>query len=102
MVGIPELLVDFEKGQFHRLAGLTEDPVSERDNLYADTDAVRYDTGAFASTGVSVAGSATLEAAQRLRAQVQVLHDEGVDERAIGGEAALHGERGHGHQRQVR
>src|SRR3954464_10947344 len=25
----------------HRLADLTEDPVSERDNLYADTDAVR-------------------------------------------------------------
>jgi CO/xanthine dehydrogenase Mo-binding subunit/aerobic-type carbon monoxide dehydrogenase small subunit (CoxS/CutS family) len=33
----------------------------------ADTDAVSYDTGAFASTGVSVAGTATLQAARRLR-----------------------------------
>jgi putative selenate reductase molybdopterin-binding subunit len=33
----------------------------------SDTDATSYDTGAFASTGVSVAGVATLEAATRLR-----------------------------------
>ncbi len=36
----------------------------------ADTDAVSYDTGAFGSTGVSVAGAATLQAAQRLRAMI--------------------------------
>jgi CO/xanthine dehydrogenase Mo-binding subunit/aerobic-type carbon monoxide dehydrogenase small subunit (CoxS/CutS family) len=33
----------------------------------SDTDATSYDTGAFGSTGVGVAGAATLEAATRLR-----------------------------------
>ncbi len=40
----------------------------------SDTDVTSYDTGAFGSTGVAVAGAATLDAAQRLR--------ELIDERA--------------------
>ncbi|MBV9193611.1 MAG: molybdopterin-dependent oxidoreductase [Solirubrobacterales bacterium] len=35
--------------------------------VQADTDAVSYDTGAFASTGTVVGGGATLQAAERLR-----------------------------------
>jgi len=54
--------------------GTTQDQI---DVVGADTDAVRYDTGAFGSTGVSVAGTATLEAAQRLRAMIDARRAEG-------------------------
>jgi len=43
--------------------------------VQSDTDAVSYDTGAFGSTGVSVAGSATLQAARRLRALIDARPD---------------------------
>ena len=42
----------------------------------ADTDAVSYDTGAFGSTGVTVAGAATLQAAQRLQALIEARSDD--------------------------
>ncbi|SDT35972.1 molybdopterin-dependent oxidoreductase [Actinoplanes derwentensis] len=41
----------------------------------SDTDVVRHDTGAFASTGVVVAGKAVLSAARSLRAQLLTLAD---------------------------
>ncbi|GAA1608439.1 molybdopterin-dependent oxidoreductase [Actinoplanes couchii] len=41
----------------------------------SDTDVVRHDTGAFASTGVVVAGKAVLLAARSLRAQLLALAD---------------------------
>ncbi|GAA0472122.1 oxidoreductase [Paractinoplanes deccanensis] len=47
--------------------GVTPDRIVLRQS---DTDAVRHDTGAFASTGVVVAGKAVLHAARALRAQI--------------------------------
>jgi putative selenate reductase molybdopterin-binding subunit len=47
--------------------GTTPDRITVRQS---DTDLVRHDTGAFASTGVVVAGRAVLHAAQDLRARI--------------------------------
>jgi CO/xanthine dehydrogenase Mo-binding subunit len=48
----------------------------------SDTDVVRYDTGAFASTGVVVAGRAVLHAAEALRAEIRTLAGGGVPDEA--------------------
>ncbi len=47
--------------------GTTPDRITVRQS---DTDVVRHDTGAFASTGVVVAGKAVLHAARALRAEI--------------------------------
>jgi CO/xanthine dehydrogenase Mo-binding subunit len=45
----------------------------------SDTDVVRHDTGAFASTGVVVAGRAVLEAATALREKIRAAGDESIE-----------------------
>ena len=60
--------------------GTTVDRISIRQS---DTDVVRHDTGAFASTGVVVAGRAVLDAARGLAAAIGAVTGTGVPRDAI-------------------
>ncbi|MGX6606429.1 molybdopterin-dependent oxidoreductase [Micromonosporaceae bacterium Da 78-11] len=68
--------------------GTTVDRITVRQS---DTDVVRHDTGAFASTGVVVAGRAVLHAARALRARILELGGDAEIARLAGGRLSAEG-----------
>ncbi len=67
-VGTPEFGNGTTTVLLQLAAGALRVPAGEIEIIQSDTDAVAYDTGAYGSTGTVVAGSAVLQAAERLRA----------------------------------
>jgi putative selenate reductase molybdopterin-binding subunit len=89
-VGTPEFGNGTTTVLLQLAAGALRVPAREIEIIQADTDAVEYDTGAFGSTGTVVAGSAVLQAAERLRA---LRRERGADDELLSAEGICDGSR---------
>jgi CO/xanthine dehydrogenase Mo-binding subunit len=87
-VGTPEFGNGTTTVLLQLAAGALRVPPELIEIVQADTDAVEHDTGAYGSTGTVVAGSAVLEAAERLR---ELQRERGADGELLAAEASCDG-----------